>query len=73
MIGSVVKFLFCGFVWLFIFSVPVGNSKKLFDVGHEYIVDSDIANAIKSYISSFFNKTKKAIEEPESLKEDKKK
>lgn len=71
MIGSLVKFLFYGFIWLFIFSIPVGNSKKLFDVGYEYIVDSDTANAIKMYILSIFNKTKKTIVEPESIKEEK--
>jgi len=33
-------FLIYGFVWLFIFSIPVGNGKNLFQIGYFYIVDT---------------------------------
>lgn len=65
------KFLFYGFIWLFIFSIPVGHSKKLFDLGYEHIVDSDVVHTLTSYVSSFFNKTKTTV--TESVKEEIKK
>ena len=33
-------FLLCGVAWLFLFSVPMGQSKNLFEVLHFYIVDT---------------------------------
>lgn len=29
-----------GFLWLLLFSIPVGQGKTLFDVAHHYIVNS---------------------------------
>lgn len=33
-------FLIYGFVWLFIFSIPIKNEKKLFTFLHYYVVDT---------------------------------
>lgn len=33
-------FLLIGFVWLFLFSIPVGHGKRLFDIAAHYIVSS---------------------------------
>lgn len=63
MLGSTMHFLFYGLIWLFIFSCPVGKSKKLFDLGHEYIVDSKPVHEVTSYVSSIFNKTKNTVTE----------
>ncbi len=49
------KFLVYGIIWLFIFSIPVqGGSKKLFDLGQHYIVDSRPVKRLKSYFSFMF-------------------
>ena len=40
MIKNLVIFLVFGFVWLFIFSIPVSRHKRLFDVGYYYFVDT---------------------------------
>lgn len=40
MIRNFISFLIFGFVWLFLFSIPVGHGRVLFDVGHYYFVDT---------------------------------
>lgn len=40
MIRNLITFLIFGFVWLFLFSMPVGHGKRLFDVGYYYFVDT---------------------------------
>ncbi|MBX9836946.1 hypothetical protein [Silvanigrella sp.] len=33
-------FLIYGFVWLFVFSIPVANGKSLYQIGYYYVVDT---------------------------------
>lgn len=40
MIRNSIMFISLGFVWLFLFSIPVGNGKNVFNVAHFYIVDT---------------------------------
>lgn len=40
MLRNSMLFVTFGILWLFIFSVPVGTSKSVFDVAHYYIVDT---------------------------------
>ncbi len=40
MIRNSIMFISLGFVWLFLFSIPVGKNKSVFDVAHFYIVDT---------------------------------
>jgi len=40
MFRSLFSFLLFGFVWLFVFSIPVGHNRLLFDVGHYYFVET---------------------------------
>jgi len=40
MFKKVFIFLIYGFVWLLVFSIPVGNGKNLFQIGYYYIVDT---------------------------------
>lgn len=40
MMRNLISFLVFGFVWLFLFSIPVGHNRILFDVGHYYFVDT---------------------------------
>jgi len=56
MMGSIMKFLISGVIWLFIFSYPIDDSKKVFDLGYEYIVHSKPVKQITPYLSSIFTK-----------------
>ena len=37
---KLVIFIIFGVIWLFLFSIPVSNGKKLFQVSYYYIVDT---------------------------------
>lgn len=37
---KLIVFLLFGVIWLFLFSIPMSNGKKLFQISHYYIVDT---------------------------------
>ncbi|KAB8030613.1 hypothetical protein [Fluviispira multicolorata] len=45
-------FLFVGLIWLFIFSIPVGEGKRLYNICYTYIVDTRPVRWVKEKISS---------------------
>lgn len=63
MVGSIIKFFIYGFIWLFIFSIHVNRTEKLFDLCYDSIVDSQTVHELKSYLSTFIKKIKNEIEE----------
>lgn len=40
MLRKTILFAGLGFVWLFLFSIPVGRGKSVYDIAHYYIVDT---------------------------------
>lgn len=51
LIKKLFAFLFLGLIWLFLFSIPVGNDKKLFQVCYHYIVDTRPVHWVTNKVS----------------------
>ncbi len=58
MLKNLLVFFGLGFVWLFIFSIPIGHSKKtIFQIAHFYIVDTKLVHSITNLVTSTAHKT----------------
>jgi hypothetical protein len=52
-----VIFLAYGLVWLFLFSIPLEGSTRLFQVGYYYIVDTKFVHFITDFVKEGTSKT----------------
>ncbi len=58
MLKSLLIFLLMGFVWLFIFSIPVGtHGKKVFHLGYFYFVDTKFIHSLTGLVSKTAHQT----------------
>ncbi len=53
----VITFVF-GFLWLFLFSIPVAHNQRLFDVAFNVIVDTSPMNWVVTRVQTYFDMTK---------------
>jgi hypothetical protein len=56
-------FLLSGVAWLFLFSVPLGQSKNLFEVLHFYVVDTRPVQWILGHAQTTYQTTIEATNE----------
>ncbi|APJ02706.1 hypothetical protein [Silvanigrella aquatica] len=56
-------FIIYGFIWLFIFSIPLSSGKNLFEIGYDKIVDTKPVHWILSKVSKGMKKTENNAKE----------
>jgi hypothetical protein len=62
---SVGWFLGAGLAWLFLFSLPIGHGKTLYQVGQHYIINTAPVQWLGSKISTGYEATLEATNENE--------
>ena len=64
-----VSLFLSGFLWLLLFSIPIDSQRRLFDVGHDFIIDSVpvrwLAETFQNYIVSLSSKNPTTISQTE--------
>ncbi|BBH51907.1 hypothetical protein [Fluviispira sanaruensis] len=49
---KLIAFLFVGLIWLFIFSIPLGEGRRFFNFCYSHIVDTRPVKWVKEKVSS---------------------
>ncbi len=60
MLAKIGWFSLFGFIWLFLFSIPINKDQRVFDVGFNYVVDSVPVNWAVSTVQEYIDSTKGA-------------
>jgi hypothetical protein len=60
MLARIGWFSLIGFIWLFLFSIPIDKNNRVFDVGFNLIVDSVPVNWAVSTVQEYIDSTKGA-------------
>ncbi|MFZ9519349.1 MAG: hypothetical protein ACO3A4_02630 [Silvanigrellaceae bacterium] len=63
MLRSIGWFLGAGFVWLFLFSIPIGHGKTLYQLGQHYIIKTAPIQWMGSKIVTGYEATLEATNE----------
>lgn len=64
MLRSVGLFLAAGFVWLFLFSIPIGRGKTLYQLGQHYVIKTASIQWLGRKITTGYEATLEATNEP---------
>ncbi len=51
------SFVIIGIIWLFLFSIPLGQGRTVFDVAHHYVVDSTPVHWILGQVDETISET----------------
>jgi hypothetical protein len=62
---EICRFLGAGLAWLFLFSLPIGHGKTLYQVGQHYIINTAPVQWLGSKISTGYEATLEATNENE--------
>lgn len=58
MLKNTLVILGLGMLWLFVFSIPVSNNRRFFDVAFNVVVDTTPMNWVVGKVQSYFELTR---------------